>query len=279
LDVGIGLASAMPIMTRGEIFIVTKTQHEPSADPREPSTPGGPGVLLLIDTAYALSGDFPFSIERLGIGVLSVQPPESESVADEPDVALIRLGHPELDALAEAGRLLRRDSAMEIVFFSDGEGIDSTIAEALGLNRIVPADKLVEWLRLAGPHLVCQTQARRLLLAAARNIPPIPPFAARLPDRIEPLPAAEQRFREAYLRSLLDRGRDRETVARLAGVPYRTLCQMIRKLNIDVPAQRPGRRPSRRPGSEGETRNEDEGGAGSPTIQFAGVFASSSRNG
>src|SRR4051812_4458242 len=235
----------MRIMTRRKIFMVTKAQDELPDDRREPILPGGLGVLLLIDTPDALAGDFPFSIERLGIGVLSVQAPESELVADEPapDVALIRLGHPELDALAEAGRLLRRDPAIEIVFFSDGEGIDLTIAEALGLNRIVPSDKLVDWLRLAGPHLVCQTQARRLLLTAARNIPPIPPFGVRLPDRIEPLPAAEQRFREAYLRGLLDRGRDRETVARLAGVPYRTLCQMIRKLNIDVPAQRPGRRP------------------------------------
>jgi hypothetical protein len=281
LAAGIGLALAMRMMTRRKIFIVTKTQDGRPADHREPIAPGGPGVLLLIDTPDALSGDFPFSIERLGIGVLSVQAPESDPVADEPpvDVALIRLGHPELDALAEAGRLLRRDPAIEIVFFSDGEGIDSTIAEALGLNRIVPADKLVDWLRLAGPHLVCQTQARRLLLAAARNIPPIPPFAARLPDRIEPLPAAEQRFREAYLRSLLGRGRDRETVARMAGVPYRTLCQMIRKLDIDVPAQRPGRRPSRRPEAEGETRSEREGGTGSPAAQFARVFASSSRNG
>ena len=137
----------------------------------------------MIDTPDALAGDFPFSIERLGIGVLSVQAPESELVADERslDVALIRLGHAELDALAEAGRLLRRDPAIEIVFFSDGEDIDLTIAEALGLNRIVPADKLVDWLRLAGPHLVCQTQARRLLLTAARNIPPIPPFAAGCP--------------------------------------------------------------------------------------------------
>jgi len=269
-------------MTQAKIFIiVTKATDERQTDHREPSAPGGPGVLLLIDTPDALSGDFPFSIERLGIGVLSVQPPESEPAGDDrpADVALIRLGHAALDALAEAERLLRRDPAIEIVFFSDGEGIDLTIAEALGLNRIVPADKLVEWLRVAGPHLVCQAQARRLLLAAARNIPPIPPFEGRHPDRIEPLPAAEQRFREAYLRSLLAPGRDRETVARLAGVPYRTLCQMIRKLDIDVPAQRPGRRPSRRPESEREPRNDGGDDADTPPAQLAGVFASSSRSG
>jgi hypothetical protein len=269
-------------MTRDKILIVAKIPDELSVDQRrEPNAPGGPGVLLLIDTPDALSGELPFSIERLGIGALSVQAPEWEPDAGEPhaDVALIRLGHADVDALAEAGRLLHRDPAIEIVFFSDGEGIDLTIAEALGLNRIVPADKLVEWLRVAGPHLVCQTQARRMLLAAARNIPPIPPFEGRHPDRIEPLPAAEQRFREAYLRTLLAPGRDRETVARLAGVPYRTLCQMIRKLDIDVPAQRPGRRPSRRPDAEGEPRSEGGGDAGSPPAQFGSVFASSGRNG
>jgi len=230
---------------------------------------------LLIDTLEALAGDFPFSIDRLGIGALSVQAPGSEPDASEalPDVALIRLGRAEIDALAEAGRLLRRDPAIEIVFFSDGDGIDLTIAEALGLHRIVPTDRLVEWLRVAGPHLVCRTQARRLLLAAERCIPPIPPLTAGRAQLVQPLLAAEQKFREAYLRSLLAPGCDRETVARLAGVPYRTLCQMIRKLDIDVPARPPGRRAGRRPA------NETDGDAGPPPGQFDAVLASSSRNG
>jgi len=262
-------------MSRGKMFIVTKTTHELPANRREPSAPGAPGVVLLIDTLESLSGDFPFSIERLRIGLLSVQPPRSEPAAGEapPDVALIRLGHPELDALAEAGRLLRRDPAIEIVFFSDGEGIDLTIAEALGLHRVVPVDKLVEWLRVAGPHLVCRTQARRLLLAAERNIPPIPPLTAERPHHVQPLLAAEQKFREAYLRSLIAPGCDRETVARLAGVPYRTLCQMIRKLDIDVPARPPGRRAGRRADTDAD------GDAGLPPGQFAKLLASSSRNG
>jgi hypothetical protein len=163
---GIGFAIAMRMMPRGKLVVVAETETGLLAGDRASSSPGSPGVLLLIDTAESLSGDFPFSIERLGIGNLSVQTPGCERPADEPpaDVALIRLGHPGVDALEEAARLLRRDPTTEIVFFTGEDPIDLRIARALGLHRIVPADQLVEWLRGAGPQLVYLTQTRRFLL-------------------------------------------------------------------------------------------------------------------
>ena len=53
--------------------------------------------------------------------------------------------------------------------------------------------------------------------------------AARLP-----LPTAEMRFRESYIRCLLTQSGSRQEAARRAGVPYRTMCEMIRKLGIST---------------------------------------------
>jgi molybdenum-dependent DNA-binding transcriptional regulator ModE len=49
-----------------------------------------------------------------------------------------------------------------------------------------------------------------------------------------PLPRAEREFRVAYLRTLLAEVPNRREAARRAGVPYRTLCDMVRKLRIEA---------------------------------------------
>jgi citrate lyase beta subunit len=60
---------------------------------------------------------------------------------------------------------------------------------------------------------------------------------ATLPLRgrpLVPLPRAERDFRVSYLRALLADAPNRREAARRAGVPYRTLCDMVRKLRIDA---------------------------------------------
>jgi len=60
---------------------------------------------------------------------------------------------------------------------------------------------------------------------------------AALPLRgqpLVPLPRAERDFRVSYLRALLAEAPNRREAARRAGVPYRTLCDMVRKLRIDA---------------------------------------------
>jgi molybdenum-dependent DNA-binding transcriptional regulator ModE len=49
-----------------------------------------------------------------------------------------------------------------------------------------------------------------------------------------PLPTAEMQFRESYIRCLLTQSGSRQEAARRAGVPYRTMCEMIRKLGIST---------------------------------------------
>jgi molybdenum-dependent DNA-binding transcriptional regulator ModE len=46
------------------------------------------------------------------------------------------------------------------------------------------------------------------------------------------LHAAETRFRETYLRLLLAERGSRRRAADEAGVPYRSFCEMLRKLGI-----------------------------------------------
>jgi hypothetical protein len=68
--------------------------------------------------------------------------------------------------------------------------------------------------------------------------PSVAGYSARaaLPLRgrpLVPLPRAERDFRVSYLRALLAEAPNRREAARRAGVPYRTLCDMVRKLRID----------------------------------------------
>jgi len=63
---------------------------------------------------------------------------------------------------------------------------------------------------------------------------PRPPTLSAATDRPTsmPLPTAEMQFRESYIRYLLTESGSRQEAARRAGVPYRTMCEMIRKLDI-----------------------------------------------
>ena len=57
---------------------------------------------------------------------------------------------------------------------------------------------------------------------------------ALAPRPMIPLPRAERDFRVSYLRALLAEVPNRREAARRAGVPYRTLCDMVRKLRIQA---------------------------------------------
>ena len=66
---------------------------------------------------------------------------------------------------------------------------------------------------------------------AAAPCPPMLETIGDAPVRM-PLPTAEMQFRESYIRFLLTESGSRQEAARRAGVPYRTMCEMIRKLGI-----------------------------------------------
>jgi len=47
-----------------------------------------------------------------------------------------------------------------------------------------------------------------------------------------PLPLAENLFREAYIRRVLAETGNRRKAAEVAGIPYRTFCDILKKLGI-----------------------------------------------
>ena len=103
---------------------------------------------------------------------------------------------------------------------------------SLGFRYILPMAQLSTWLPGALPRLCALSLARRLTASAHENAPQ-PPLAGagNLPSG-DCLHAAETRFRETLLRLLLAEHGTRRKAAEKAGVPYRSFCEMLRKLDI-----------------------------------------------
>jgi hypothetical protein len=134
--------------------------------------------------------------------------------------------------LAFAAELAAAFPWVQTVFWFDeaGSGPVQEAARSMGIKRMIPLSRLADWLDVAIPHLGCIARARRDQIIAERALPPLPP-----PDDGDirvPLPDAERRFREAYLRRMLSESENHTVAARKAGLAYTTLCSMLRKLNL-----------------------------------------------
>ena len=123
----------------------------------------------------------------------------------------------------------------EIVLFCESNRSPEVAAlRALGWQKLVAGPMAREWIVTALPNLVRVGRARRALRRAEQDVPP---FGRQGADEsgasTVPLSAAEGRFRESYIRALLLRSGSRTRAAKEAGVPYRTFCKMLQKLNMD----------------------------------------------
>jgi hypothetical protein len=122
----------------------------------------------------------------------------------------------------------------EVVFVIDEAWSPERFAlEDRGFQYIVTRSDLIAWLPEALSGLSGIARARRFSRAALANRPTPPPLAspAQRPKTIT-LHSAETRFRESYLRLLLAEQGSRRRAADHAGVPYRSFCEMLRKLGI-----------------------------------------------
>jgi DNA-binding NarL/FixJ family response regulator len=150
------------------------------------------------------------------------------------DLVLLALGGRNVSALAAGANAIQRNPFAEVVFYcDDSESPEVAAAAALGITRIVPARDMAAWLARAGNLLAHGAFLRRAASActAAAPRPPVLETIGTAPVR-RPLPTAEMQFRESYIRFLLTESGSRQEAARRAGVPYRTMCEMIRKLGI-----------------------------------------------
>lgn len=123
----------------------------------------------------------------------------------------------------------------ELVFVVDEAWSAQYLAlRSRGFQYVVAQQDLLNWLPTALPRLVRLARARRTLMHACAegarvSDAPVPPARRRLSERLH---AAETSFRSMYMRAILAEHGSRRRAAEEAGVPYRSFCEMLRKLGI-----------------------------------------------
>jgi DNA-binding NarL/FixJ family response regulator len=171
---------------------------------------------------------------QLMVSVVAPADPILRSDLLPSDLVLLALGGREVSALGIGAEAVQRNPFTEVVFYCDNpDAPEVAAASVLGITRIVPAQHMTAWLSRGGNLLARGAWLRRAAAACAAAVPRPPTLAAVTegPARL-PLPTAEMQFRESYIRFLLGESGSRQEAARRAGVPYRTMCEMIRKLGI-----------------------------------------------
>ena len=171
---------------------------------------------------------------QLAVSVVAPDDPALRGELLPADLVLLALGGREVSALGIGAEAVQRNPFAEVVFYCDNpDAPEVSAASVLGITRIVPAQQVAAWLARGGALLARGACLRRAAAACAAAVPRPPTLAAVTegPARL-PLPTAEMQFRESYIRFLLGESGSRQEAARRAGVPYRTMCEMIRKLGI-----------------------------------------------
>lgn len=212
--------------------------NDDAGDPaiRESDGPAGPHVLIYDpDRAQGLmiATRIRCSVCAGAVTRLTERVDSAELRGDIIDVCLINLAGERLDGLAFGAELCVRFPWIETVFWFD-ESAGAPAAEAarsIGIRRLIPLTRLSDWLDRALPLLGRIARARREQLNAETALPPVP-----LADGVEitlPLPEAERRFREAYLRRMLSDSSSHSVAARKAGLAYTTFRSMLKKMDIE----------------------------------------------
>lgn len=122
----------------------------------------------------------------------------------------------------------------EHVFVVDDNSVSQRLAlMSRGYRHVICAEHVAHWLHEQLASLCTLARARRIVLRACSAEAPratltLGPAAAGAKS----LHSAETQFRETFLRALLTEHGSRRSAAEAAGVPYRSFCEMLRKLGI-----------------------------------------------
>jgi len=171
---------------------------------------------------------------QLAATVVAPDDPALRSELLPADLVLLALGGRAVSALGIGAEAVQRNPFAEVVFYCDDpDAPEVSAASVLGITRIVPAQHMTTWLARGGALLARGAYLKRAAAACAAAVPRPPTLTTVTdgPARL-PLPTAEMQFRESYIRFLLGESGSRQEAAKRAGVPYRTMCEMIRKLGI-----------------------------------------------
>lgn len=132
---------------------------------------------------------------------------------------------------------LLRDPALglpELVFVVDELWSPQDLAlRSRGFRHIVSEAALPDWLPSMLPQLVSLARARRVLLRACLDGSGAAGTSGMVrQSRGMKLHVAETTFRSVFMRTLLAEFGSRRQAAEQAGVPYRSFCEMLRKLGL-----------------------------------------------
>jgi hypothetical protein len=151
------------------------------------------------------------------------------------DIVLVRLLRGELTPLTTALEAYDELDRPELVIVV-GQRHDPAIQAlfGLGLRRVIEEQDLRSWLSESGHLLRCMARGRRAERRLQESLHPQGETAWAASRRLPRLFEAEQRFRETYIRAVLGIVGSRREAAALAGVPYRTFCQIVASAGIAV---------------------------------------------
>jgi len=124
----------------------------------------------------------------------------------------------------------------ELVFaIDDGCPAQRLALLSRGYKHVISNDHLATWLPDQLASLCTLARARRIVLEACSAKMPVADLTlgSTVPASMN-LHLAETNFREIFLRALLTEHGSRRRAAEAAGVPYRSFCEMLRKLCIET---------------------------------------------
>jgi hypothetical protein len=154
------------------------------------------------------------------------------------DVLALDLSPDPFSATGFGARCLRDDPALALVFFcQDATSPEVAAFLALGVGPVIVGPRGRDWFVEAAPALARAARLRRSLREVEAQIPTAPVEASnvRQVQRPLPLPVAERRFREAYLRTLVAAAPNRADAAALAGISYRSACRILHDYSVTPP--------------------------------------------
>jgi len=220
------------------LMILTTTQPVSERDFETQRLPETARVVLVDDNQLRASA-LAAALKGGSDMIIMVTAPDDRSVRPDlfpADLVLLALGGRQVSALATGAEAVQRNPYTEVIFYCDDPAAPEVAAAGvLGITRIVPAQHMAGWLTRAGSLLARAAFLRRAAAAAIAAAPQPPTLMTVAEGRAQmPLPTAEMQFRESYIRCLLTQSGSRQEAARRAGVPYRTMCEMIRKLGISA---------------------------------------------
>jgi len=122
----------------------------------------------------------------------------------------------------------------ELVFaFDDRSQAQRVALLSRGYRHVISTNSLATWLLEQLASLCTLARARRIVLEGCPAATPVTDLTlGTTVTGSTNLHRAETDFRETFLRALLLENGSRRGAAKAAGVPYRSFCEMLRKLGI-----------------------------------------------